>query len=56
LKDYLFRKSIYLEDEEEDEILNQKITTSIDSNDYNDKISQIIDKLTEVRQNLLSMA
>lgn len=56
LKDYLFRKSIYLEDEEEDEILNKKITTSIDSNDYNDKISQIIDKLTEVRQNLLSMA
>jgi hypothetical protein len=49
LKDYLFRKSIYLEDEEEDNILNKKVINQIDINDYNEKINQILEKLSEAR-------
>jgi CRP-like cAMP-binding protein len=52
LKDYLFRKSIYLEDEEEDQILNQRSNHLLDLNEYNDKINQIVQKLTEVKHNL----
>jgi hypothetical protein len=52
LKDYLFRKSIYLEDEEEDEILNKKSCNLMDANEYNEKIHQIVQKLSEVKHNL----
>lgn len=55
LKDYLFRKSIYLEDEEEDQLLNTKTSVTIDPNEYNEKVSLIIEKLTEVRNKLLSV-
>jgi len=53
LKDYLFRKSIYLEDEEEDDLLNQKSLILLDSNEYNDKINYIVEKLKEVKNKLL---
>ncbi len=53
LKDYLFRKSIYLEDEEEDHLLNKKSYNLIDSNDYNDKIAHIVEKLVESRNQLI---
>ena len=49
LKDYLFRKSIYLEDEEEDLILNKKVVNQIDVNDYNEKINQIVDRLSDAK-------
>ncbi len=52
LKDYLFRKSIYLEDEEEDLIMNKKNSNMLDLNDYNDKIAQIAEKLVESRNQL----
>jgi hypothetical protein len=52
LKDYLFRKSIYLEDEEEDIILNKKVVNQLDVNDYNEKINHILDRLSEARLKL----
>jgi hypothetical protein len=53
LKDYLFRKSIYLEDEEEDFILNKHIQNQIEVNDFNDKMNQIVDRLAEAKTKFL---
>jgi hypothetical protein len=53
LKDYLFRKSIYLEDEEEDFIFNNKIRNQIEINDFNEKMSQIVDRLADAKAKFL---
>jgi hypothetical protein len=53
LKDYLFRKSIYLEDEEEDLLLNKRNVNQIEINDFNEKMGQIVEKLSDAKTKFL---
>lgn len=55
LKDYLFRKSIHLNDEEEDLHFNSDSRNTIDSLDFNLKINQINSLLNQVKEKVKNL-
>jgi hypothetical protein len=53
IKDYMFRKCIYLENEEEDALMNEKKSKNLmDQTMFNHKIEAICENMREVKKNL----
>jgi hypothetical protein len=52
LKDYLFRKNIYLDDEEEDELLDNNRNNMMDVNEYEQKLKHLKEKLEGIKNKL----
>ena len=50
LKDYLFRKNIYLEDEDEDQFFNNRSSNNMDSKMFTNKVESILMNIEEANK------